>query len=196
MLQLTNQQFEDLKRRYNPEVYTEEQLNRLVYPAAEAISKAENKEDELIKAGIDELNEEISSLTQIQVVSPGEGLSKGLKYETLYIREQQVEWDADEIVKSEDGKDEIIKARGGVYKDTAYNRKQGRVGQRFGEKKEPESKEKEEGKEPEKKDEHEVSFKNQEGTESKRTIRIGNVSPKEALDWAKEHIKGSDFKIV
>lgn len=137
MLQLTVQQFEDLKRRYNPEVYTEEQLNRLVYPAAEAISKAENKEDEIIKAGIDELNEEISSLTQIQVVSPGEGLSKGLKYETLYIREQQVSWDADEIIKGEDGKEEIVKARGGVYKDTAYNRKKGRVGQWFGENKEP-----------------------------------------------------------
>jgi len=53
-----------------------------------------------------------------------------------------------------------------------------------------EPKEKQSGK----KEEHEITFKNPDGSEGKRTIRIGNVSEKEAIDWAKEHIKGSDFK--
>ena len=50
----------------------------------------------------------------------------------VYTRREQVAWENAE--RGEFG--EIIKARGGVYKLTAENKKLGRVGQKYGEKKE------------------------------------------------------------
>ncbi len=136
MIRITGEQFEDLKRRMNPEVFTEAQINNWVQDVSEKLQKSDlGSADSIEKAEADQFKEEFSSFIKVQVVRPPEkdDLSKGLKYETYFLREQQIEWE-NEIQKSEDG-DEIIKARAGVYKDTALNGKLGRVGQRYGSKK-------------------------------------------------------------
>jgi len=146
MIQLTEQQFETLKRRENPEVLSEEQISNWILDAAEKLQKADLGEaDAIEKAEVEEFNNEFKSFTKIQVISsPKEGeLNKGLRYDNFYIRERQVEW-SEEIQKGEDGEpllddnNEIIKARSGVYTDTAENRKLGRVGQKFGSKRQSE----------------------------------------------------------
>jgi len=140
MITLRSEQFEDLKRRHDVEVFTQANVNNLIEDRKEVVMKSDRGEelDDFEKAELDEFKTEFTSLTPIQVIrSEEEGsLTKGLQYDRYFIREKQVEFDADEVIKSEDGKDEIVKARGGVYKDTAMNRKLGRVGQKFGSKKE------------------------------------------------------------
>jgi len=140
MIRLTEEQFGDLKRRENPEVFTEEQISNWIIDVAEKLTKADLGEaDPIEKAEADEFNEEFKQFTRIQIIKApkSEDLTKSLQYETLYIRERQIEF-FDEIQKGEDGEPlkgddgEIIKARGGVYTDTAYNRKKGRVGQKYG----------------------------------------------------------------
>lgn len=132
MIKLTSEQFEEIKRLQEPEVFTEAQMNAWVEGLKDTLVKAEVDElDEQEKAVVDEFNHEFTSFVKIQVIStPSESeLSKGLKYDNFFIREKQVEW-SDEIQKSEDGTEE--KARTGIYLDTKLNREMNRVGLVFG----------------------------------------------------------------
>lgn len=136
-MKLTEAQFETLKRRENPEVYTTEQMNQWIEGLKDTLVKAEVGElDEVEKAEVDLFNEEFKSFTKVTVISSpkSEELIKGLRYTDFYIREQQVEWtEVDNIIKSEDGgEDTIEKGREGIYKPTATNTKLGRVGAKFG----------------------------------------------------------------
>lgn len=134
MIRLSEQQFETLKRRENPEVFTENQISSWITNYADLITKSTTDElDESEKALINEFDNEFKSFTRIQVISnpkPGE-LQKSLKYDEFYIREQQIIWD-DPIVKSIDGKEVTEQAKTGIFANTDHNRKLNRVGQRFG----------------------------------------------------------------
>lgn len=137
MVKLTAQQFETLKRRENPEVYTTDQMNQWIESAKETLIKAEVDElNEIEKAEVDLFNEEFRSFIKVTVISSPEKdeLSKGLKYTDYFIREQQVDWtEVDNIIKSEDGgEDQIEKSREGTYTNTALNQKLGRVGGKYG----------------------------------------------------------------
>ena len=136
-MKLSEQQFETLKRRENPEVYTAEQMGNWIEGLKETLIKGDSGEaNDIEKAEIDLFNEEFKSFVKVTVISsPKENeLTKGLKYNDFYIREQQVEWtEVDNIVKSEDGaEDTIEKSREGIYTNTPLNRKLGRVGSKFG----------------------------------------------------------------
>jgi len=134
MIRITKQEFDTFKRRKDPEVFTEAQINSWVLAHQETIQKSEVDElNDIEKAEVQAFNDEFSSFMKVEVVGLSDDLlRKGLKYETFYVREQQVEWN-NEIIKSEDGKDETIVK--GVYKDTHQNRKAGRVGSQYGGKK-------------------------------------------------------------
>lgn len=134
MIKITSKQFEELKRLYNPEIFTEAQMGAWVEGLKDTLTKAEVDElDEMEKAVVDEFNHEFMSFVKVQVISaPSESeLSKGLKYDNFFIREKQVEW-TEAIEKSEDGAEE--KTRTGIYLDTKLNREMNRVGLVFGEK--------------------------------------------------------------
>ena len=137
MIRITKQEFDTFKRRKNPEVFTEKQINSWILAHQETLQKSEADElNDIEKAEVQAFNDEFASFMKVEVVGLSDDLlSKGLKYETFYVREQQVEWN-NEIIKSEDGKDETIVK--GVYKDTHQNRKMDRVGKEYGNKKESE----------------------------------------------------------
>lgn len=95
MIKITSEQFEELKRLQEPEVFTEAQMGAWVEGLKDTLTKAEVDElDELEKAVVDEFNHEFTSFVKVQVIStPSESeLSKGLKYENFFMREKQVEW--------------------------------------------------------------------------------------------------------
>lgn len=137
MIRLTNEQFEELKRIHNPEIFTEAQMGAWVEGLKDTLVKAEVDElDEQEKAVVDEFNHEFTSFVKVEVISrPSESeLSKGLKYDIFFIRDKQVEWSGEDIIKSTDGVEEVISRRTGIYLDTKLNREMNRVGLAFGEK--------------------------------------------------------------
>jgi hypothetical protein len=134
MIRVSKKDFDLFVRDNNPEVFNQEAVSNWISDIKETLQKSELDElNDIEKGEIDNFKEEINSFTPVEVISPNDDpLQKGLKYETFFIREQQVEWD-----KVEKGlNDDIEKSRSGVYKDTALNRKMGRVGSKFGGKKE------------------------------------------------------------
>jgi hypothetical protein len=136
MIRITKQDFDAFVRRHNPECFTEKQINQWVLANQELIQKSETDElNDIEKSEVKRFEDEFSSFTKVEVVSASQDiLSKGIQYDTYYIREQQIEWDME---KGEN--EEIIKSSHGRYKDTPHNRKMGRVGAEFGHKKEEES---------------------------------------------------------
>lgn len=137
MIRLTSEQFEELKRIHNPEIFTEAQMGAWVEGLKDTLVKAEVDElDEQEKAVVDEFNHEFTSFVKVEVISrPSESeLSKGLKYDNFFIRDKQVEWSGEDIIKSTDGVEEVISRRTGIYLDTKLNREMNRVGLVFGEK--------------------------------------------------------------
>lgn len=129
MVRLTQDQFEDLKRRVSPEVFTEDQISSYVINYTNLLQKSESDElDEVEKVQLDSFDHEMHSFQMIQVISsPKEdSLQKGLIYTNLYIREPQVE-KVQEIIKSEDKEDVTVEKT--VFLDTKLNRDLNRVGQ-------------------------------------------------------------------
>lgn len=95
MIRITSEQFEELKRLQEPEVFTEAQMGAWVEGLKDTLVKAEVDElDEVEKAVVNDFNHEFTSFVKVQVIStPSESeLSKGLKYENFFMREKQVEW--------------------------------------------------------------------------------------------------------
>jgi hypothetical protein len=71
-------------------------------------------------------------ITDVGSLQQWEVLRNDFTKAVVYTRHEQVEWEDAE--RGELG--EIIKAKGGIYKLTSENKKLGRVGQKYGEKKE------------------------------------------------------------
>lgn len=117
----------DLK---NLEVFSKSELTEFLKHNQDTLLKGEKFEDlsEEDKEAFCVFQEEVSSLDKHIVLDWDEHTQSIIKSE-MYTRPIQVEWDKDE----ETG--EILKARSGTYVDTPLNRKLGRVGQKFGEKK-------------------------------------------------------------
>src|SRR6056297_663870 len=106
------------------ETFTEKQITGLSNHIKGIIEKSSREQlspDEV--QSIHAYNEDLPELKKALV------LNDDMTREVVYYRERQVIFD-DSIEKSEDG--EIIKARSGVYANTAQNRKLGRVGQKYG----------------------------------------------------------------
>ena len=106
------------------ETFTEKQITGLsnhIKGIIEKSSREQLSSDEV--QSIHAYNEDVSELKKALV------LNNDMTREVVYYRERQVIFD-DSIEKSEDGK--LIKARSGVYANTAQNRKAGRVGQKYG----------------------------------------------------------------
>jgi len=166
MIRVSKKDFDLFVRDNNPEVFNQEAMSNWISDIKETLQKSELDElNDIEKGEIDNFKEELNSFTPVEVIAPNEDpLQKGLKYETFFIREQQVEWD--KVEKSLDN--DIEKSRSGIYKDTALNRKMGRVGVKFGGKKEAVEEDKEskkddinsnkEGKNGEKEDDNEKKY--------------------------------------
>ena len=131
MIRVTKEEFDTFVRHKEPEVFTESVVNNWILSHQETIQKADLGDiNDIEKAEVEAFNNEFSSFMKVEVVSTSDDLlTKGLKYDTYYIREKQIEFE-----KSEG--DEIEKSRHGKYLDTPLNRKMGRVGAEFGEVKE------------------------------------------------------------
>lgn len=192
MITLTHLELEKVKKE-GMEVFTQEQYNRFLEANMEVLQKGEsNTLDELEKAEYEELKEEIKSFAEALVYSPSKESEFRLEKSIFYIRPKQVEWDESELIKGEDG-EEIEKARSGRYTDTPLNRKMGRVGQKYGQKKEEESKP--EGKEKESKGTFKVT-----GLRDGKRVEISgkpltNEAAKEMMEDAKKSGLYSDIRL-
>jgi hypothetical protein len=132
-LNLTRQELEKAVKDKGLEVYSEAQMRNFISSNEDILKSGSTTEelDELQKSEYDTMVAELRSFSAVDVYDQ-EGLT--ITKSTVYVRPKQVEWDEQSIEKSEDG-EEIEKARSGVYTDTALNRKLGRVGQKYGNKK-------------------------------------------------------------
>jgi hypothetical protein len=106
------------------EVLTQEQLDRNTQILKSYMEKALTSElSEGEKGNADAMIDDVASFQKWCVLR--DDFSKAI----VYTRREQIAWDEPE--RGEFG--EILKARGGVYKPTAENKKLGRVGQKYGE---------------------------------------------------------------
>jgi len=132
-LNLTRQELEKAVKDKGLEVYSEAQMLNFISSNEDILKSGSMTEelDEFQKSEYETMVEELRSFSAVDVYDQ-EGLT--IKKSKVYVRPKQVEFDEVTIEKSEDG-EEIEKARSGVYTDTALNRKLGRVGQKYGSKK-------------------------------------------------------------
>lgn len=122
---ITKEDFSKMVRLNHLEVITSEQLSKNTQSLRGYLEKALT--EELSKESVVEANillEDITSFDQWCVLR--DDFSKAV----VYTRPEQIVWE--EAERGEFG--EIIKAKGGIYKPTAENKKLGRVGQRYGKK--------------------------------------------------------------
>lgn len=123
---ITKSDFLTMVRLQNLEVLTQLQLSQNTKTIHSYLEKSLTDElSEIEKSDANLLIGDIASYVQWEVLR--DDFSKAI----VYTRKEQVEWE--EPVRGEFG--EIIKSKGGVYKPTAENKKLGRVGQKYGEKK-------------------------------------------------------------
>ena len=139
-MQLSREDYDKLVKSGNLEQYTQQQFDAFVSSNEEILQKGNSTEelDELEKSEYDNLVEEIKSFARVEVWDVAKNSNMRLEKSIMYVRPEQVKWDEETLEKSEDG--ELIKAKSGTYTDTPLNRKLGRVGQKYGSKKESESK--------------------------------------------------------
>jgi len=129
--EITRSDFEKSLKLQGLESFNSDQVSAWLNDNKKLIEKSKVEElDELEKSALDEFKVNAGSLKKVIVVE--DNLEKSI----VFVRPQQVDWDRDE-------NGEILKSRAGTYKDTPENRKLGRVGQKFGGKKEAGDKEKE-----------------------------------------------------
>jgi hypothetical protein len=124
MQTITKDDFLSMVKLQHLEVLTSDQLKQNTEIIKGYMEKALTSElSELEKADSNEMIAEIGELQQWCVLR--DDFSKA----AVYTRREQIAWDDPE--RGEFG--EILKARGGIYKQTAVNKKLGRVGQKYGE---------------------------------------------------------------
>lgn len=133
-LNLTQEELDKLVKSNDLECFSKEQFDQYVISNKELLIKGESEElDEIEKNEYTEVTEEIRSFAKVDVYSKSSNGSSMLEKSIVYIRPKQVEWG--ELEKSEG--EELSKSKSGTYTDTSLNRKLGRVGQKYGSKKEP-----------------------------------------------------------
>jgi hypothetical protein len=127
---ITKGDFLQMVKMNHLEVLTQEQLSKNTTILKSYMEKALTSElSEVEKGESNAMIDDIGSLDAWCVLR--DDFTKAI----VYTRREQIAWDEPE--RGEFG--EILKARGGVYKLTAENKKLGRVGQKYGESKEEES---------------------------------------------------------
>ena len=133
-INLTREELDKLIKSNDLERYTQQQFKQFVESNEEVLIKGERGElDDIEKSEYDTLIAELQSFTTVNVFDTAPESKNRIVKSIEFIRPKQVEWD--EIEKSEDGEEDLSKARSGVYTDTSLNRKLGRVGQKYGSKK-------------------------------------------------------------
>lgn len=132
-MNLTREELDKLVKSNDLEQYSQEQFRSFIEANEEVLIKGEKGElDEIEKSEYDTLIAEINSFAKVDVYDRSPESQNRLVKSVAFIRPKQVEWD--EIEKGEDG-EELEKAKSGTYTDTSLNRKLGRVGQKYGSKK-------------------------------------------------------------
>ena len=133
-INLTREELDKLIKSNDLERYTQQQFKQFVESNEEVLIKGERGElDDIEKSEYDTLIAELQSFTTVNVFDIAPESKNRIVKSIEFIRPKQVEWD--EIEKSEDDEEDLSKARSGVYTDTSLNRKLGRVGQKYGSKK-------------------------------------------------------------
>jgi len=133
-INLTREELDKLIKSNDLERYTQQQFKQFVESNEEILIKGEKDElDDIEKSEYDTLIAELQSFTMVNVFDTAPESKNRIVKSIEFIRPKQVEWD--EIEKSEEGEEDLSKARSGIYTDTSLNRKLGRVGQKYGSKK-------------------------------------------------------------
>lgn len=137
-INLTKDELDKLVKSEGLEVYPQEQFNAYIEGNKELLIKGETSDlDDIEKSEYNVLQEEIKSFKRVEVYNIAENSKSIIEKSICYVRPKQVEWtEEDVLVKSEDGTEQIEKAKSGIYANTKLNQKLGRVGQKYGQKKE------------------------------------------------------------
>lgn len=135
-INLTKDELDKLVKSEGLEVYPQEQFNAYIEGNKELLIKGETSDlDDIEKSEYNVLQEEIKSFKKVEVYNIAENSKSIIEKSICYVRPKQVEWtEEDVLVKSEDGTEQIEKAKSGIYTNTKLNQKLGRVGQKYGQK--------------------------------------------------------------
>jgi hypothetical protein len=129
MLEFTRTEYENIKKSKELDEFSPAQFHAWINSNEDLFMKGESGEfdNDLQKSEYNTLQNELAAFVKVGVWE--EDKQSTIVKSEYFIREKQVDF-TDEITKSENGEDEtIIK---GIYRDTALNRKLGRVGTEFG----------------------------------------------------------------
>jgi hypothetical protein len=129
MLEFTRTEYENLKKSKELDEFSPAQFHAWVNSNEDLFMKGESGEfdNDLQKSEYNTLQNELAAFVKVGVWE--EDKQSTIVKSEYFIREKQVDF-ANEITKSENGEDETITK--GIYRDTALNRKLGRVGTEFG----------------------------------------------------------------
>lgn len=129
MLEFTRTEYENLKKSKELDEFSPAQFHTWINSNEDLFMKGESGEfdNDLQKSEYNTLQNELAAFVKVGVWE--EDKQSTIVKSEFYIREKQVDF-TDEITKSENGEDETITK--GIYRDTALNRKLGRVGTEFG----------------------------------------------------------------
>jgi hypothetical protein len=128
-LSFTRTEYENLKKSKELDEFSPAQFHAWINSNEDLFMKGESGEfdNDLQKSEYNTLQNELAAFAKVEVWE--EDKQSTIVKSEFYIREKQVDF-TDEITKSENGEDETITK--GIYRDTALNRKLGRVGTEFG----------------------------------------------------------------
>lgn len=128
-LSFTRTEYENIKKSKELDEFSPAQFYTWINSNEDLFMKGESGEfdNDLQKSEYNTLQNELAAFAKVEVWEEDKQ-STTVKSE-YFIREKQVDF-ANEITKSENGEDETITK--GIYRDTALNRKLGRVGTEFG----------------------------------------------------------------
>lgn len=128
-LSFTRTEYENLKKSKELDEFSPAQFHAWINSNEDLFMKGESGEfdNDLQKSEYNTLQNELAAFAKVEVWE--EDKQSTIVKSEYFIREKQVDF-ANEIIKSENGEDETITK--GIYRDTALNRKLGRVGAEFG----------------------------------------------------------------
>lgn len=128
-LSFTRTEYENLKKSKELDEFSPAQFYTWINSNEDLFMKGESGEfdNDLQKSEYNTLQNELAAFAKVEVWE--EDKQSTIVKSEYFIREKQVDF-TDEIIKSENGEDETITK--GIYRDTALNRKLGRVGSEFG----------------------------------------------------------------
>jgi hypothetical protein len=128
-LSFTRTEYENIKKSKELDEFSPAQFHAWINSNEDLFMKGESGEfdNDLQKSEYNTLQNELAAFAKVEVWE--EDKQSTIVKSEYFIREKQVDF-TDEITKSENGEDETITK--GIYRDTALNRKLGRVGAEFG----------------------------------------------------------------